>query len=433
MPVNLSGSQPGVSYAVYYGSSATGYATGTGAPITFGLMTVAGIYTVQATDALSGCKRNMSGSATVTITTPAVPTVSITTATGDTVCAGGPRLFTAVPGAGTGGSLPTYTWKVNGVPVSSGLSTYSFIPASGDVVQVTMTSSAACVSPATAIGVMTVTVLPSGMPAVSMSIDPGDTVCMFSMTNYTATGTFGGPGAIYKWLVNGSVVDSGTTFSYVPTNGDAVQVQLTSNYLCRLANTAMSSTVMMAVDSIRTPHVTILPSPGLMIHTGEALTLNTTVTNAGAHPLYQWKVNGIPVPGATNASYTSTFNQYDSVTCLVTSTGVCADITTFDWVFITVYPLGVNQVGIGNDVMLLPNPNRGAFTIRGTLGSVSNEDLNVEVTDMLGQVVYTGKFTARNGKVDERIELSKTLANGMYMLNLKSSTDRKVFHFVMEQ
>jgi uncharacterized protein YjdB len=435
MPVNLSGSQPGVSYAVYYGSSATGYATGTGAPITFGLMTVAGIYTVQATDALSGCKRNMSGSDTIVVTLPATPIVSVTTATGDTVCPGGPRMFTAVPGAGTGGSLPTYTWKVNGVPVSSGLSTYSFIPASGDVVQVTMTSNAACVSPATAVGVMTVTVLPSGMPAVSMSIDPGDTVCMFSMTNYTATGTFGGPGAIYKWLVNGSVVDSGATFSYVPTNGDAVQVQLTSNYLCRLANTAMSSTVMMAVDSIRTPHVTIVPSPGLMIHTGEALTLNTTVTNAGAHPLYQWKVNGIPVPGATSASYTSTFNQYDSVTCLVTSTGVCADITTFDWVFITVYPLGVNvnQMGLGNDLMLVPNPNRGAFTIRGTLGSASNEDLSVEVTDMLGQVVYTGKFTARNGKVDERIELSKTLANGMYMLNLISLTDRKVFHFVMEQ
>jgi uncharacterized protein YjdB len=437
MPVNLSGSQPGVSYAVYYGSSATGYATGTGAPITFGLMTVAGIYTVQATDALSGCKRNMSGSDTIVVTLPATPIVSVTTATGDTVCPGGPRLFTATPGTvsglSTGGSSPSYLWKVNGVPVSSVSGTYSFIPANGDVVEVTMNSNAACVSPAVAVGTMTVTVIPAGMPAVAMSIDPGDTVCMFSMTNYTATGTFGGPGAIYKWLVNGSVVDSGTTFSYVPTNGDAVQVQLTSNYLCRLANTAMSSTVMMAVDSIRTPHVTILPSPGLMIHTGEALTLNTTVTNAGAHPLYQWKVNGIPVPGATSASYTSTFNQYDSVTCLVTSTGVCADITTFDWVFITVYPLGVNQVGIGNDLMLVPNPNRGAFTIRGTLGSASNEDLSVEVTDMLGQVVYTGTFTARNGKVDERIELSKTLANGMYMLNLKSSTDRKVFHFVMEQ
>jgi hypothetical protein len=226
---------------------------------------------------------------------------------------------------------------------------------------------------------------------------------------------------------------SGPAFSYVPTHNDVIQVKLTSNYQCRLADTAMSGNITMAVDSMIVPHITISATPGLMVNPGQAVTLNTSVTNAGVNPTYQWKVNGVPVPGATNPTYTSTFNHYDSVTCLVTSDGWCRDITTFDWVFITIAPLGVHQAGLGGDLMLLPNPNKGEFTIRGTLGTTADQELTAEITDMLGQVVYRGKMMSKRGRVEERIQLSNTLANGMYMLNLHSESGSKVFHFVMEQ
>jgi hypothetical protein len=80
--VGLNGSQIGVSYALYYGASATGYVTGTNLPLNFGLMTLGGVYTVQATDATTGCTRNMTGSATVVVTPPSVPTVSINSVPG---------------------------------------------------------------------------------------------------------------------------------------------------------------------------------------------------------------------------------------------------------------------------------------------------------------------------------------------------------------
>jgi hypothetical protein len=102
-------------------------------------------------------------------------------------------------------------------------------------------------------------------------------------------------------------------------------------------------------------------------------------------------------------------------------------------VFITVAPLGVHQAGLGGDLMLLPNPNKGEFTIRGTLGTTADQELTAEITDMLGQVVYRGKMMSKRGRVEERIQLSNTLANGMYMLNLHSESGSKVFHFVMEQ
>jgi hypothetical protein len=59
--------------------------------------------------------------------------------------------------------------------------------------------------------------------------------------------------------------------------------------------------------------------------------------------------------------------------------------------------------------------------------------MNVEVTNMLGQVVYSSEVTAKGGVINERIELNNTLANGMYLLNLSNGSDRKVFHFVVKQ
>jgi len=57
----------------------------------------------------------------------------------------------------------------------------------------------------------------------------------------------------------------------------------------------------------------------------------------------------------------------------------------------------------------------------------------VEVTDMVGHVVYSNKLMAHNGTINEQIEMTGTLANGMYLLNFRSSTENKVFHMVIEK
>jgi hypothetical protein len=117
----------------------------------------------------------------------------------------------------------------------------------------------------------------------------------------------------------------------------------------------------------------------------------------------------------------------------VTSSGVCANIGTHDWIFITTTTLGAQTTGtMPSDIRLLPNPNKGIFTVRGTLG-VGNEDANIDVTDMLGQVVYRGAVTTKQGHLETQIKLDGSLANGMYILTLRSGTEQKVFHFVMEQ
>ena len=95
--------------------------------------------------------------------------------------------------------------------------------------------------------------------------------------------------------------------------------------------------------------------------------------------------------------------------------------------------MGVKQViGSSADIRLVPNPNNGAFSLKGTLGTNTNEELTIEITNMVGQVVYNGITKTVNGSIDQKINLSN-VANGMYLLNLGTGTQRSIFHFVIEQ
>src|ERR1019366_3287991 len=70
------------------------------------------------------------------------PAVGITVNPGETLCPGSTAYFTTTSSA-FAGSAPTYKWVKNGIYVATGPS-YSFVPASGDVVYNVMHSTFAC-------------------------------------------------------------------------------------------------------------------------------------------------------------------------------------------------------------------------------------------------------------------------------------------------
>jgi hypothetical protein len=84
-----------------------------------------------------------------------------------------------------------------------------------------------------------------------------------------------------------------------------------------------------------------------------------------------------------------------------------------------------------SEFTLVPNPNKGEFTVKGTFASGKDEEASIEVVNMLGQVVYRAKTIATGGNLNEHIQLNDNLANGMYLLNLHSENETKVFHFVV--
>jgi trimeric autotransporter adhesin len=429
--VGLDASATGTTYTLHHGTTSVATA-GTGDALNFGMKTMAGSYTVSATNS-NGCMSSMAGSAVISINPLIVPSVSMTASTGDTVCSGTAVTYTA--SGSNGGSTPTYVWSVNSVSVAT-TGTYSFTPANGDVVMATYTSSEACASPASVSAMKTMVVTPRMTPSVSIVVAPDDTVCQGSTAVFYATGTNGGDAPVYSWSVGGSIVAgvSGPIYSYEPTGNQTVVCRLNSSYRCPTENNVASNTINMRVETKFIPIVSIIANPGTVVEKGQMVSFTTTVSNAGATPRYQWLINSTPVGGATQPTFShDDFEDGDSVTCVVYGTGSCGLATINSVVLKVTEPTGVTNTTSGiSELKLMPNPNNGAFVISGTLGTNVSEEVSVEVTNMLGQVVYRGKTTANKGMLNEQVKLSNTLANGMYMLNVSTATAHKVFHFVLK-
>lgn len=430
VPVGLNGSAAGFVYWLYNGSVAVGSLAGTGSSLSFGLQTTSGTYSVYAVNSATGCARFMLSTAVVSSVAFAPAAVSINSSAGDTVCNGSAVLFTPV--SYLGGTAPTYQWWVNGMPVS-GATSYSYSPANGDIVTCKLTSSASCAVPNIATSNLTMSVLPTVVPAVTAAVLPNDTVCALTAVSFTATEVNGGAAPYYIWLKNGLPATTGATYTYVPADGDVVSCKMAANSRCRTADTVLSNVINMKVLPYATPAVTINAVPGFVITSGEEVTFTAVVANAGATPSYQWKINNVTIAGATNASFTwSSFANSDTVKCAVTSSGLCGGVTTVAGEVMTVNNVGVHNADLKKgSVQLLPNPNKGAFILKGL--PVNGGAATIVVYNVLGQVVYREEVQLRRGETERHIQLDHKLANGMYVLSLGMGDEANMFHFVVRK
>jgi len=123
--VGLSGSQAGVNYQLYNGTSAFGLpVAGTGGAISFGLQTIAGTYTVVATNTTTLCTSTMSGSANVVVN-PVPAIVSVTG--GGSYCAGGSGVAVGLTGSTVGINYQLYRGATTvGSPVGGSGTSISF-------------------------------------------------------------------------------------------------------------------------------------------------------------------------------------------------------------------------------------------------------------------------------------------------------------------
>ncbi|MCX6245333.1 MAG: hypothetical protein NTU98_11590 [Bacteroidetes bacterium] len=241
-------------------------------------------------------------------------------ASSNPVCAGTSVTFTAIPA--NGGGAPVYQWKLNGSNTGTNSPTYSYLPATGDIVTCTLTSNAACASgnPATSNSV-TMTVNPNLPVSISVSAS-ANPVCAGTSVTYTATPVNGGSSPSYQWFVNSNPVGMNSpTYSYIPNNGDLVSSTLTSSAICAINNPATSNQQPVSVNPNMPVSVTITASAN-PICSGVSVIFTAIPTNGGSTPVYQWKVNGTNV-GTSSATYTYNPVAGEQVNCILTSNIVC--------------------------------------------------------------------------------------------------------------
>jgi gliding motility-associated-like protein len=335
---------------------------------------IAGTATYTITPSASGC----SGTPiTVIVTVNPNLTASVSaTASATTICDGTPITFTASPT--NGGTAPSYQWFVDGNPVAGQTnSTFtSTTLASGASVTVQMTSNATpCLSVPTATSLpIVVTINPSITASVSIS-ESTNTICTGGSVTFTATPTNGGTAPSYQWFVDGNPVAGETNSIFTSTslaNGASVTVQMTSNPApCLIGSPATSNAVSITVNPVLIPSVAVTANTTSAC-TGAAVIFTATPTNGGTTPSYQWYVDGNPVAGQTNSTFTSTsLTSGASVTVQMTSNATpCLSVptATSSAIVVTINPLitasvtisaSTNTICAGSSVTFTATPTNG--------------------------------------------------------------------------
>ena len=304
--------------------------------------------------------------AIVMTVSPNLPVSVVIAASANPSCSGNPVVFTATPA--NGGSSPVYNWFLNGTSIGISTPTYSYTPASGDVVTCSLNSSGGCTSgnPANS-NPITMAVQPYAPVSVTISAS-SNPACNGVPVTFTATPVNGGSSPGYLWFVNGTQVSSsGPGYIYTPNQGDIVSCHLTSNALCSTGNPAISNFINMTVSSSGASSVSIVSS-GNPTCQGTITTYTATPVNGGTSPVYQWKVNGVNA-GTGNSTFAYIPVNGDLVTCTMTSNSLCSSGTPVvsNTVVMSVSP--VQNVSIS--ITALSNPVCQGSTVSFTSAVIS--------------------------------------------------------------
>ncbi len=269
----------------------------------------------------------LSNTEVITVSASVMASVSVF-ANITTICTGGQVDFTATPA--NGGAAPLYQWQVNGINVGANslVNTFSSTTLNnGDVVTCIMTSNLACAtgSPATSNSVA-ITVNPIAPAGVNIVATTPTTICSGDQVDFTATAINGGATPTYQWQVNGANAGANsTTFSSTTfNNGDVITCIMTSSNLCSTGNPATSNSIPIIVTPsvVASDTITSVPNP-VVICSGDPVIFTSVATNGGSSPTYQWQVNGSNVGSNSTIFASSTLNNGDVVTCILTSNANC--------------------------------------------------------------------------------------------------------------
>ena len=326
-----------------------------------------------------------STSATINVIEADTPTEPQITASGNTPLCDGDTLILSASGCQT----CTYAWEKDGASVGTGTS-YSATQ-SGSYTVIATNNCGSATSQATI-----VTFHPN--PSVILSADP-TSFCSSNgeSSTYSATASGGSAPYSYEWTPNNgsnSIISVTTTSTYTVSATD-------SNGCISLSSNSVSVTD----NTPPTPVVTY------QVVNDTSIVLHTDLVNGYT---YQWYNGNTPIPGATSNDYPNA-NDCVSYAVEVTNQG-CSSLLG-----IIVCPVSTQEMESSYTFSVYPNPNNGSFIMETQFDFAG--DIQIEFTNMLGQIIYFINEKTNIGPYRKEIKLD--INDGIYSLLVK--TDRAHF------
>jgi gliding motility-associated-like protein len=202
---------------------------------------------------------------------------------------------------------------------------------------------------------------------------PTGTLCTGSAFTFTVTTSTPPPATtFYQWMVNGTLVAAGTSFTATGlVNGDQVYCHLIVLTLngCNDGYFVNSNVVTMAVSGVQAPAISISDAPGPVCQ-GSTATFTASVTNGGGAAVYQWMVNGSPAGGSSAVFSSNSLNNGDLVTCDYSDNTNCA-VPPSNTVTLQVTPVVVPSISISTPATAVCSGSAVNFTATVTGGGTA--------------------------------------------------------------
>ena len=249
-----------------------------------------------------------SNSLTMTVNPNVVPSVIISANPGNNICSGTSVTFTASPT--NGGGSPTFTWKIGSTVVGTNSTAYTNSGlANGNVITCVMTSVASCASPNPVMSnSISMVVNPNVAASLSITANPGNTICAGANVTFTAAPVNGGVTPSYQWK-NGATnvgTNSATYSTNGLANGNVITCVMTSNAICATGNPATSNAINMTVN----PSDNSIPSVSVFDNCNGT----STLTASGYTGNLTWSDGGTNNPHTVSIG--GTYTVYQSIgTC----------------------------------------------------------------------------------------------------------------------
>ncbi len=235
----------------------------------------------------------------------------------------------------------------------------------------------------------------SAGPASPIAIAASDSsVCQKFCTNFTDQST-DNPTS-WEWIFPGGTPSSSTDQN--PTN---ICYNEPGVYDVTLITTNANGSDTLTLHD----YITVYPTPAIPTITQTGYTLTSSEAD-----FYQWQMNTVDIPGATNQSYEVV--QTGFYTVIVSDSNSCVNSTTL-YVEIT----GMDEVNDAG-ISVYPNPSNGNFIIEWQ-NDFNSDGVAIEVVNAVGQKVFSSQGKILSSSRQKEIDLNEA-ASGVYFIEIKS-------------
>ncbi|MBA2613526.1 MAG: T9SS type A sorting domain-containing protein [Bacteroidetes bacterium] len=380
-------------------NNTTGWAGGFSDPTTVG---IGGIY-------------KYSGPA---IVSPVAPTAAFNAP--PTLCLSGPTATTTLNNTSTGNPTPTYSWT------SSPAAVFSSSTAANPTVTFAAAGSytlSLLASNATGTNVTTQVVVVQACTAPAAAFTAASNACVkYTYTvNNTTTGS---PSPTYNWSTSPSA-------SVSISNASAASPSFTFGAAGVYSVTLVATNASGSNTAVQT--ITVAPCPpnvAFNVPANTCVTTNTiATTNTSSSTItpvsYTWTASpaGAQISAPTVFQPSISFTATGIYTITLTGGNVSGTASTTQTVNVGACAGLHENSGILASINVFPNPSNGVFSIANSL---SNENINFTVTNILGSAVLTGKFNS-----SKNIDLSAQ-SKGIYFITFENSGNKMTKKIIIE-